>query len=169
MLRWTFPKEKVSLDSLTHFFEFTSTNAGTGTGSARTGTYFPRNSASIIDTITVFINGAVYENINGYNHLFNLIYDNTCGFNYYYYGIRALECADPSIRYSVANASGNTITATVQGATATATTDATACDTDRLLQIRNWIGFLGTANRIIDLTNTELHLQVRQSLTRNNG
>jgi len=161
VLRWTFPKEKVALDSLTHFFEFTSTNAGTGTGSARTGTYFPRNSASIIDTITVFINGAVYENINGYNHLFNLIYDNTCGFNYYYSGIRALECADPSIRYSVANASGNTITATVQGATATATTDATACDTDRLLQIRNWIGFLGTANRIIDLTNTELIVEIR--------
>jgi hypothetical protein len=161
VLRWTFPKEKVSLDSLTHFFEFTSTNAGTGTGSARTGTYFPRNSASIIDTITVFINGAVYENITSYNHLFNLIYDNTCGFNYYYSGIRALECADPSIRYSVANASGNAITATVQGATATATTDATACDTKRPLQIRNWIGFLGTANRIIDLTNTELIVEIR--------
>jgi len=161
VLRWTFPKEKVALDSLTHFFEFTSTNAGTGTGSARTGTYFPRNSASIIDTITVFINGAVYENITSYNHLFNLIYDNTCGFNYYYSGIRALECADPSIRYSVANASGNAITATVQGGTATATTDATACDTKRPLQIRNWIGFLGTANRIIDLTNTELIVEIR--------
>jgi hypothetical protein len=161
VLRWTFPKEKVALDSLTHFFEFSSTNAGTGTGSARTGTFFPRNSASIIDTITVFINGAVYENITSYNHLFNLIYDNSCGFNYYNSGIRALECADPSIRYTVADASGNAITATVQGTNNTATTDATACDTKRPLQIRNWIGFLGTANRIVDLTNTELIVEIR--------
>ena len=162
-LRWTFPKEVVSLESLTHFFEFTSIAAGTGTSSTRTGTFFPRNSASIIDTITVFINGAVYENITNYNHLYNLIYDNTAGFNFYQSGIRALECADPSIRYSAADASGNTITAAVQGAVNTNTTDATACDYQRKLQIRNWIGFLGTANKIIDLTNTELIVEIRYS------
>jgi hypothetical protein len=77
-LRWTFPKEIVSLESLSHFFEFTSTAAGTGTISTRTGTFFPRNSASIIDAITVFINGTAHENITNYNHLYNLIYDNSC-------------------------------------------------------------------------------------------
>jgi hypothetical protein len=64
------------------YFEFTSTASQSGT-STRQGTFFPRNSASIIDTITVFINGQVFENISSYNHLFNLIYDNTCGHAFY--------------------------------------------------------------------------------------
>ena len=67
-LRWTFPKEIMLMDTLMKYFEFTSTASQTGTTSYQ-GTFFPRNSASIIDTITVFINGAVYENITSYNHL----------------------------------------------------------------------------------------------------
>ena len=163
VLRWTLPKEIMLMDTLMHYFEFTSTAAATGTGGVRQGTFFPRNSASIIDTITVFINGQVFENITNYNHLFNLIYDNVAGYNYYNSGTRALECADPSIRYSVANASGNAITATVQGGTSTATTDATSCDTKRPLHIANWIGFLGTCNKVLDLTNVELVLEIRYS------
>lgn len=161
VLRFTFPKEIMLMDTLLHYFEFTSTAAATGTGGVRQGTFFPRNSASIIDTITVFINGQVFENITNYNHLFNLIYDNVAGYNYYNSGTRALECADPSIRYSVANASGNAITATVQGGTSTATTDATACDNKRPLHITNWIGFLGTCNKVLDLTNVEVVVEIR--------
>jgi len=161
VLRWTLPKEIMDMESLMHYFEFTSTAAATGSSSHRQGTFFPRNSASIIDTITIFINGQVFENITNYNHLFNVIYDNTCGFNYYNSGIRAIECADPSIRYSVANASGNAITAAVQGAVSTFTTDATACDYQRPLQITNWIGFLGTCNKILDLTNVEVVIEIR--------
>ncbi len=161
VLRWTLPKEILLMDTLMHYFEFTSTPAATGTGSVRQGTFFPRNSASIIDTITVFINGQVFENITNYNHLFNLIYDNTAGFNYYNSGTRALECTDPSIRYSVANASGNAITAAVQGGVSTFTTDATACDNKRPLHITNWIGFLGTCNKVLDLTNVEVVIEIR--------
>ena len=149
------------MDTLMHYFEFTSTAAATGTSAVRQGTFMPRNSSSIIDTITVFINGAVYENITNYNHLFNLIYDNVNGYNYYHSGIRALECSDPSIKYSVANASGNAITATVQGAVSTFTTDATACDFKRPLHITNWCGFLGTCNRVLDLTNVEVVIEIR--------
>lgn len=159
VLRFTFPKEILDLDSLMHYFEFTSTAAASGTGSVRQGTFFPRNSASIIDTITVFINGQVFENITSYNHLFNLIFDNTCGHNFYQSGMRAIECADPSIRYSITNA--GVITGTVQGATSTATTDATACDNARPLQITNWIGFLGTCNRIVDFTDVEVVVEIR--------
>jgi hypothetical protein len=72
-LRWTLPKEIMLMDTLMHYFEFTSTVAASGTTLSQ-GTYFPRNSASIIDVITVFINGQVYENIPSYNHLFNIIY-----------------------------------------------------------------------------------------------
>jgi len=165
VLRWTLPKEIMDMESLMHYFEFTSTAAATGTSSVRQGTFFPRNSASIIDTITIFINGQVFENITNYNHLFNIIYDNTCGFNYYNSGTRAIECADPSIRYSVANASGNAITAAVQGAVSTFTTDATACDYQRPLQITKWIGFLGTCNKILDLTNVEVVIEIRYAPT----
>jgi hypothetical protein len=161
VLRFTFPKEIMLMDTLLHYFEFTSTAAASGTSSVRQGTFFPRNSASIIDTITVFINGQVFENITNYNHLFNLIYDNVAGYNYYNSGTRSLECTDPSIRYSVANASGNAITGTVQGGTSTATTDATSCDTKRPLHICNWIGFLGTCNKVLDLTNVEVVVEIR--------
>lgn len=161
VLRWTLPKEKMNMDTLTHYFEFTSTASASATGPLFQGTFFPRNSASIIDTITVFINGMVFENITNYNHLFNLIYDNVAGYDYYNSGTRAIECTDPSIRYSVANASGNAITATVQGATSTATTNAASSDNKRPLHITNWIGFLGTCNRVLDLTNVEVVIEIR--------
>jgi len=159
-LRWTLPKEIMLMDTLMHYFEFTSTASQTGTTTWQ-GTFFPRNSASIIDTITVFINGQVFENIPSYNQLFNVIYDNTAGFNFYNSGIRALECADPSIKYSTApTASTSPITAQIQGAQ-TGTTNAAVCDTARPLQIRNWIGFLGTCNRVLDLTNVEVVIEIR--------
>ena len=160
VLRWTFPKEIMLMDTLMHYFEFTSTAAQTGTAT-RQGTHFPRNSASIIDTITVFINGQVFENIVSYNHLFNLIMDNTTGYNYNCSGIRALECSDPSILYTL-NPTTEAITAAVQG-TATGTTDATVCDTKRPVQIRNWVGFLGSCNRVIDLTNVEFVVEIRMA------
>jgi hypothetical protein len=161
VLRWTLPKEIMLMDTLMHYFEITSTKAGTNTATEIRASCFPRNSASIIDTITVFINGQVFENITSYNHLFNLIYDNTCGWNYYNSGIRALECADPSIKYTIADASGNAITATVQGALNTSTTETAVCENKRPLQIRNWIGFLGTCNKVLDLTNVEVVIEIR--------
>jgi len=159
VLRFTLPKEVMLMDTLMHYFEFSSTAGQSGTAT-RQGTFFPRNSASIIDTITVFINGQVFENINSYNHLFNLIYDNTCGHSYYQSGIRALECVDPSVRYTLTT-STEAITAAAQGSSATGTTNASVCDTNRPLQIRNWIGFLGTCNRVLDLTNVEVVIEIR--------
>jgi hypothetical protein len=146
------------MDTLMHYFEFTSTAAQTA-ASTRQGTHFPRNSASIIDTLTVFINGQVFENIVSYNHLFNLIMDNITGYNYNCSGIRALECTDPSVLYTL-NATTEAITAAAQG-TATGTTDAAVCDTKRPLQIRNWIGFIGTCNRVCDLRNCEFVVEIR--------
>jgi hypothetical protein len=111
------------------------------------------------------MNGQVFENINSYNHLFNLIYDNTCGHSYYQSGIRALECADPSVRYTL-NASTEGITAAAQGSINSGTVDSNVCDTARPLQIRNRplqirIGFLGTCNRVLDFTNVEVVIEIR--------
>jgi len=161
VLRWTFPKEIVNVDTLMHYYEITTTKSGTNTATEIRSSHMPRNSASIIDTITVFINGQVFENITNYNHLFNVIYDNTAGYNFYNSGIRALENADPSIKYATADASGNAITATVVGALNTSTTETAVCDNKRPFQIRNWIGFLGTAQRILDLTNVEVIVEIR--------
>jgi hypothetical protein len=158
VLRWTFPKEIMLMDTLMKYFEFTST-AAQSASATRQGTHFPRNSASIIDTITVFINGQVFENIVSYNHLFNLIMDNCTGYNYNCSGIRALECVDPSVAYTL-NPTTEAITAAALG-TATGTTDAAVCDTKRPLQIRNWIGFLGTCNRVVDLRNVEFVVEIR--------
>ena len=162
-LRWTFPKEIIDRESLMHFFEFTSTAAGTSsTNTSRTGTFFPRNSASIIEALTVYINGQVFENITSYNHLFNLIQDNTSGFNYYVSGMRELECADPSIRFNLNEADG-VITSAVQGSVnaAAGNLDSQVCDTKRRLQIRNWVGFFGTAPDILDLRNVEFVVEIR--------
>lgn len=160
VLRYTFPKEIMTMDTLMKYFEFTSTASASATAT-RQGTHFPRNSASIIDTITIFINGQVFENIVSYNHLFNIIMDNVAGYNYYCSGIRTLECTDPSILYTL-NPTTEAITAAAQG-TATGTTDAAVCDTKRPLQIRNWCGFLGTCNRIIDLSDVEFVVEIRMS------
>ena len=162
VLRYTFPKEIMTMDTLMKYFEFTCTKSQSGQSSTSQGTHFPRNSASIIDTITIFINGQVFENIVSYNHLFNIIMDNIAGYNYYCSGIRALECTDPSILYTL-NATTEAITTTIQGEATAGTTDAAVCDTKRPLQIRNWCGFLGTCNRIIDLSDVEFVVEIRMS------
>lgn len=165
VLRYTFPKEVMTLDTLMKYFEFTSTASQSGT-SQRQGTFFPRNSFSIIDTLTVFINGQVYENIVSYNHLANVITDNCSGYNYYCSGLRQLECTDPSVSYTL-NATTEAITSSIKGASNTGTTDAQVCDTKRPIQIRNWLGFLSTGfndnskSKIIDLTNVELVVEIR--------
>jgi hypothetical protein len=158
VLRFTMVKKIVDLRTLMKYFEFTSTASQTGS-STRQGTHFPRNSASLIDTLTVFINGQVFENIVSYNHLFNVIYDNTTGYNYNCSGIRSLEVTDPSISFTL-NATTEAITAAAVG-TATGTTDSAVCDSKKPIQIRNWIGFLGTANPIIDFTNVECVIEIR--------
>jgi hypothetical protein len=163
-LRWTFPKEILLMDTLMKYFEFTSTAAGTSsTNTSRTGTFFPRNSASIIEAITLYINGTVYENIVSYNHLFNLIYDNTSGFNYYMSGLRELEAVDPSVKFVGAETNAAAITATIQGASNSAPTnaDSECCDTKRKLQIRNWIGALKTLPVVCDLRNCEVVVEIR--------
>ena len=114
------------MDTLMHCFEITTKKAATNTATEIRSSHFPRNLQSIIDTITVFINGQVFDNITNYNHLVNLILDNTESFNYYQSGIHALQNADPSIKYSGADACGNAITATVVGASATNTVVTTA-------------------------------------------
>ena len=161
VLRWTLPREILNITTLTHFLQFTTSYYGSKTGPVYQGFYFPRNSSSIIDTLTVFINGQVYESIPSYNHLFNIIYDNTQGANYYQSGIRQLESGDPSTKFTID--SNEALTVVVQGASVIASTDPS--DISKDLQIRNFIGFLGSVQpTIIDLRNVEVIVEIRYAV-----
>ena len=162
ILRWTFPREILNIPSLTHFLDFSTTYYGSTSAPIYfQGCYFPRNSASIIDTTTLFINGAVFENIPSYNHLFNVLYDNTTGVDYNQNSMRQLENNDPSMKYTIVDA--ETITATIQGSSATYSSDPS--DSKKSLQIRNFIGFLGTCKpTVLDLRNVEVILEIRYAV-----
>jgi len=43
--------------------------------------YFPRNIASIIDSLEVKVNGQSRQNITQYGYLYNILHDYTCGFD----------------------------------------------------------------------------------------
>jgi hypothetical protein len=80
----------VDLRTLSLFYEGTCTSTG-GTGYLR----FPRLSSSIIDTLNIYVNGTLIENIQDYGHLYNTLCDiSTAGDQT---AKRYLENSDPSI------------------------------------------------------------------------
>jgi hypothetical protein len=116
-------------------------------------THFPRLSSSIIETLTIFVNGTQIENIQNYNLLYNTLYDVDGG------GIdqqakRHLENVDPSVYYSV-----GVDTTTTGGALNTLLFDTSnkydaASDTkNRKFIINNWLGFLSTCSTPVIDTN----------------
>ena len=82
----------VDLRTLTLYYEGTCTNTGgTGNGYLR----FPRLSSSIIDTLNLYVNGTLIENITDYGHLYSCLYDLSCAGDQT--AKRFLENSDPSI------------------------------------------------------------------------
>ena len=135
----------VDLDSLIWNFDFTTIKAAAADNN--TCRYFPRNSASIIDALYVYVNGTLLDATTYYNHLYNLISDHTCGKDFYESGLRDIENADPSFRLKYDNSNGTM--APFVSSQATHTADDT--DVNRRMSVRNWLGFLGTAStRVID-------------------
>ena len=65
------PNTLIDLRTLSLFYEGTCTVTG-GDGYLR----FPRLSSSIIDTLNIYVNGTLIENIQGYGDLYNVLYDN---------------------------------------------------------------------------------------------
>ena len=115
--------------------------------------HFPRLSSSIIETLTIFVNGTQIENIQNYNLLYNTLYDLDGG------GIdqqakRHLENVDPSVYYEV-----GTNSATTGGALNTLLHDTSnkydsASDAkNRKFIINNWLGFLSTCSTPVIDTN----------------
>ncbi len=127
----------IDLRSLCLYAKGTATKAAGGSN-----VHFPRNTSSLIKTLSIYFNGSLIERIDNYNILKNRLDDLSCGGDQI--SKRALELADPSVGYLVASNQTN--------ATPKILTDSDAPDdTDRKLVVNNWIGFLQSSNiEVID-------------------
>ncbi len=135
----------IDLDSLLWSYNLTIPLAADGGGNFRCRR-MPRNSASIIDALYVYINDQQVSADTYYNQLFNTMVDHTAGYDYHASGLRQLENTDPSTTYTYNNANGvlaNVPAGAVQAANTT--------DNAKQYIVRNWLSFLGTAaTRVID-------------------
>jgi hypothetical protein len=157
----------VDLRTLTMYYEGTCTNTGgSGTGWLR----FPRLSSSIIDTLNIYINGTLIENITDYGHLYNSLYDLSCAGDQT--AKRFLENSDPSI---LVDNGATDITCSTFKATAFGVGGKAQNATAQPFYINNWLGFISTASTpVIDTNDTgvielELRLKSRDILWSTNG
>ena len=159
----------LDLRTLTMYYEGTCTNTGgTGNGYLR----FPRLSSSIIDTLNIYINGTLIENITEYGHLYSCLYDLSCAGDQT--AKRFLENSDPSIL--VDNGSTDitcpTFKATAFGA---AGGGKAAHATAQPFYINNWLGFIGSSStNVIDsndcgVIELEIRLKPTEILWATNG
>jgi hypothetical protein len=137
-------------------------DGSTETSGATSLAHFPRLSSSIIETLTIFVNGTQIENIQNYHLLCNTLYDLDGG------GIdqqakRHLENVDPSVYYTPT--SDNDATGTVQNTLLAATTNARtdAGTNDRKFIINSWLGSLSTCSTPVIDTNdlNEVIVEIR--------
>jgi len=151
------PNTLIDLRTLSLFYEGTCTS--TSTGATTTGGWlrFPRLSSSIIDTLNIYVNGTLIENIQAYGDLYNCLYDISAAGDQT--AKRYLENSDPSIYVD------STTNATYNDATCGKVVKATAYDatkgglaahaTKQVFCINNWIGFLGSSSTsVIDTNDT---------------
>ena len=122
------------------------------TESDGTKAHFPRLSSSVIETLTIFVNGTQIENIQNYHLLYNTLYDLDGG------GIdqqakRHLENVDPSVYYEVGTDSATTGTPKITTLAATTNAKSDAGTNDRKFIINSWLGFLSTCSTPVIDTN----------------
>lgn len=114
----------VDLRTLTMYFE----GSATATGKV----HFPRLSSSMIEQLSVYVNGTMIENIPNYNVLYNTIYDLSCGSDQT--SKRNLENIDPSTSFTDALACVNN------------TLVVTDSDTTKKMMVNNFLGFLSSVS-----------------------
>jgi hypothetical protein len=137
------PNCLVDLRTLTAYFEGTiTTSAGTA--------HFPRLSSSLIEQLTIYVNGTMIENIQNYNILYNTLYDLTCANDQT--SKRFLENIDPSTSYNTTNLQ---VINNTQGAVVN--------DASKPMLINNWLGFIGSASTpVISTSDTNtIELEIR--------
>lgn len=163
------PNTLIDLRTLSLFYEGTCTATG-GDGWLR----FPRLSSSIIDTLNIYVNGTLIENIQGYGDLYNALYDISAAGDQT--AKRYLENSDPSIYVE------NTVNTTFNDATCGKVVKATAFagglaahSAKQVFCINNWLGFIGSSSTpVIDTNDTgvieiEIRLKPATILWATNG
>jgi len=110
---------------------------GTAERTSGNPVHFPRNTSSLIKTLSVYVNGTLIERIDNYNILYNKLYDLECGVDQV--SKRYLEISDPSVAYSVANDTTNASPNILTSSAATITTGRKLC-------VNNWLGFISSAS-----------------------
>jgi hypothetical protein len=143
------PNTLVDLRTLSLFYEGTC-KATSGDGFLR----FPRLSSSIIDTLNIYVNGTLIENIQGYGDLYNTLYDISAAGDQT--AKRYLENSDPSIYVESAPKSAYDDATCGKVVKATAFAGGLAKHaTDQIFCINNWLGFLGSSSTpVIDTNDT---------------
>ena len=123
--------------------------------------HLPRNTASLIQQITITCNGVQLCNINDYNLLYNTLYDLE-GADYSQTSKRILENSDPSIYYypkdtTAANSPIGVVTA-MDGRTT-----ANSYEAKRPIVINNFLGFIGSLSTpVLDLNDTgDIYIEIR--------
>lgn len=154
------PNTLVDLRSLVMFFNGSTTGVGANGGNFQ-NRFFPRNSASIIDSLAVNINGQRIETIAEYNHLYNLLWDYSCSLENNISGKRTLENTDPSVKSVLDETTG-----VILRSIAAAQTAAPGGDIEKKFAITNWLGFLGSSSsEIVDtsiLGDVEIEIRLAQ-------
>ena len=140
----------VQLNTFSMFFEATA-------GGAQQ--HFPRLSSSLIEALSIYVNGTLVETINRYNALYNCLFD-LQGAGVDQQSKRFLENIDPSVGYTAIDTNGY-----ITGRTNTLTTSTK--DTSKVMMINNWLGFLGSANGGIAVIDTadlgDVYVEIRFS------
>ena len=131
-----------------------------GTAAANYNLHLPRNTASLIQQITITCNGVQLCNINDYNLLFNTLYDLE-GADISQTSKRFLENADPSVfYYQGTSAVGNTPIGCVNAQDGSLSTNV---ESSRPIVINNFIGMLGSLSTpVLDLNDTgDIYIEIR--------
>ena len=122
--------------------------------------HLPRNTASLIQQITITCNGVQLCNINDYNLLFNTIYDIE-GADVSQTSKRFLENADPSVfYYQGTSAAANTGIGCINAQDGSL---AANFETARPIVINNFLGFIGSLSTpVLDLNDTgDIYIEIR--------
>lgn len=106
--------------------------------------HFPRNTSSLIRTLSVYVNGNLIERIDQYGVLYNRIFDLECGNDQV--AKRHLENADPSVYYETSLTSTSVATGVYKLTSGQAAVK-------RKYAITSWLGFISTLSSAIIDTN----------------
>lgn len=101
--------------------------------------HFPRNTSSIIDNLSTYVNNRLLDSISNYNHVYNAIYDMAGGDIAQESKRGVLENIDPTVSAVTDNATGRMVFKV--------NPKAKYGDTKNVkFAINNWLGFLGSSS-----------------------